>query len=91
VLTDTIPRETLSAWATHLRQKQPTFYFRSASAFLPPPENTAPSSKPKASEPVDDAIGSKAILSVLTKWASEQPEGTPLTVAVVGVTNVGVY
>jgi hypothetical protein len=57
---------------------------------LPPPENVPLSTKPKPKEPVDDAIGSKAILALLTKWATEQPEGTPLTVAVVGVANVGV-
>jgi hypothetical protein len=38
----------------------------------------------------DDALGTKAVMSLLTHWGAEQPEGKPLTVAVIGVTNVGV-
>lgn len=59
--------------------------FRSASASLPAP---AESVKGKAKERVDDAWGLDATLAVLQQWANEKKGDSPLTVAVVGVTNV---
>ncbi|EIW62162.1 P-loop containing nucleoside triphosphate hydrolase protein [Trametes versicolor FP-101664 SS1] len=83
---DVCPREAVEAWATTLRKEHPTVLFRSASASLPAP---AESVKGKAKERVDDAWGLDATLAVLQQWANEKKGDSPLTVAVVGVTNVG--
>ncbi len=68
--------------------------FRSATAFLPETiESTAPSqgkTKTKASFPRDDALGAEAILAQLSTWAQEK-DGSPLNVAVVGLTNVSFF
>ncbi|KAF8960205.1 hypothetical protein BDZ97DRAFT_1834514 [Flammula alnicola] len=76
---DTCPREALAQWSTQLRRQHPTLLFRSAASFLPEkPVQVQPQvkkGKGKAPKiPVDDA---------------EKKGDQPLTVAVVGVTNVG--
>ncbi|KAF9448474.1 hypothetical protein P691DRAFT_759896 [Macrolepiota fuliginosa MF-IS2] len=89
---DTCPRESLSAWLAFLRREHPTYLFRTATAFLPAAlESTAPvqgKGKAKVSFPKDDALGSEAILAQLSSWAKEK-DGSPLNVAVVGLTNAG--
>ncbi|KAJ4000516.1 hypothetical protein F5050DRAFT_1804004 [Lentinula boryana] len=90
---DCAPQEAVSAWITALRKVQPTFPFRSASSFLPGSPlasvDAKGKGKGKAKDPVDDALGANAILECLSKWAEEKKDDTPLTVAVVGVTNAG--
>ncbi|KAI8984977.1 hypothetical protein BD414DRAFT_417885 [Trametes punicea] len=83
---DTCPREAVEAWATTLRKEYPTVLFRSASACLPAP---AESVKGKGKERADDAWGLEAVLALLKQWANEKKDEKPLTIAVVGVTNVG--
>ncbi|KAJ3990397.1 hypothetical protein F5890DRAFT_1399272 [Lentinula detonsa] len=85
---DCAPQEAVSAWITALRKQQPTFPFRSASSFLPGSPLDA-KGKGKAKDPANDALGANAILECLSKWAEEKKDDTPLTVAVVGVTNTG--
>ncbi|KAJ4472081.1 GTP-binding protein [Lentinula aciculospora] len=89
--TDCAPQEAVMAWTSALRKQQPTFPFRSASSFLPgnplAPANTK--GKGRAKDPVDDALGVDAILQCLNKWAEGKRDDSPLTVAVVGVTNTG--
>jgi hypothetical protein len=89
-LTDTCTRESLSAWAAHLRRAHPTFYFRAASRFLPQRENSVPlpAGKARKLESSNDSLGADAILALLGTWAVEKPEGETLTVAVTGVVNV---
>ncbi|KAF7313480.1 hypothetical protein HMN09_00503900 [Mycena chlorophos] len=85
---DTIPRESASAWLTHLRAIHPTLAFRSASVCLPEsPSDDKGKGKAKAS--ATDALGADAILALLGTWAEEKPGDEPLCAAVVGVTNVG--
>ncbi|KAF7776804.1 hypothetical protein Agabi119p4_5197 [Agaricus bisporus var. burnettii] len=92
---DTCPRESTSAWLTFLRREHPTFLFRSATAFLPaaalqssnPVQGTGKSKA--SSHRKDDAWGSEAILTQLANWATEKNDGSPLNVAVVGLTNAG--
>nr|GAT46205.1 predicted protein [Mycena chlorophos] len=85
---DTVPRESASAWLTHLRASHPTLAFRSASVCLPesPSDDKG---KGKAKAFASDALGADAILQLLGIWAEEKPGDEPLCVAVVGVTNVG--
>jgi nuclear GTP-binding protein len=83
---DACPRESVSAWSSQLRALHPTFLFRSASRFLPAAHQALASGKAK--EPADDALGSTAITTHLGNLAAEKPEGAPLVVAVIGVTNV---
>ncbi|KAL1744619.1 hypothetical protein HDZ31DRAFT_82542 [Schizophyllum fasciatum] len=82
---DLCPREAVAAWYTHLGAARPTFLFRAASACLPP----APDAKGKGKAPANDAIGAGPILLQLQSWAAEKKGDAPLTVAVVGMTNVG--
>lgn len=88
--TDCVPHESLVAWISALRKQQPTFPFRSASSFLPgnPLAQLNTKGKGRAKNPVDDALGGDAILECLGHWAAEKENGSSLTVAVVGVTNV---
>ncbi|KAI0352721.1 P-loop containing nucleoside triphosphate hydrolase protein [Trametes cingulata] len=85
---DVCPREAVEAWAATLRKDYPTVLFRSASACLPAP---AESVKGKGKERADDAWGLDNLLALLKQWAQEKKtdDDKPLTVAVVGVTNVG--
>ena len=88
---DTCPRESVSAWATHLRTQYPTALFRSATAFLPPsPASSVQASKAKGKTKAiaDDALGVDSILECLGEWAKSKTGDEPLTVAVLGVTNV---
>ncbi|KAF9531018.1 hypothetical protein CPB83DRAFT_850031 [Crepidotus variabilis] len=91
---DRCPREAVASWSTTLRAQHPTFLFRAATAFLPEEETSQmtpqnKSSKGKGKVPVHDAIGSAPISSCLAEWAKEIPQGSSLTVAVVGLVNVG--
>jgi len=79
---DLCPRETISAWLSHLRSEYPTFPFKSATAFLP-------DFKGKGKEAVSDGVGADALLGFLRHIAKEKNGTAPLTVAVSGVTNVG--
>lgn len=87
---DTCPRESLIAWTAQIRTQYPTVLFRSATASLPagPELVNQVKGKGKAKLPTDDAVGANAVLSRLGQWAKEKKGGEPLTVAVVGVTNV---
>jgi nuclear GTP-binding protein len=67
-----------------LRKQCETFFFRSASAFLP--NESTSLDKGKAKEKADDAVGAHSILAFLGKLAEEK--GSTLSVAVVGITNV---
>ena len=75
----------VEAWAATLRKEYPTVLFRSASACLPAP---AESVKGKGKERADDAWGLEAVLALFKQWVNEKKDDKPLTVAVVGVTNV---
>ncbi|KAF8966516.1 hypothetical protein BDZ97DRAFT_1808256 [Flammula alnicola] len=91
---DTCPREALAQWSTQLRRQHPTLLFRSAASFLPEkPVQVQPQvkkGKGKAPKiPLDDAVGADSIIACLAHWAKEKKGDQPLTVAVVGVTNVG--
>lgn len=44
--------------------------------------------KAKVTVPADDAVGVDSVLEVLGQWAEEKNKKMPLTVAVVGITNV---
>ncbi|KAI0366432.1 P-loop containing nucleoside triphosphate hydrolase protein [Pilatotrama ljubarskyi] len=83
---DVCPREAVEAWAATLRKEHPTVLFRPASACLPA---SAESVKGKGKERADDAWGLDSLLTLLKQWAEEKKDEKPLTVAVVGVTNVG--
>ena len=82
---DACPKEAVEAWAATLRKEYPTILFRSASACLPAP---AESVKGKGKERADDAWGLEAVLALFKQWVNEKKDDKPLTVAVVGVTNV---
>lgn len=88
---DMVPKEGLLAWARTLREEQPTYFFRSSTAFLP---TESLQSKPsKAKVHVDDAIGSEVLLDhlqSLAKSSDKASEGHAITIAVVGVTNVAI-
>ncbi|KZT20648.1 hypothetical protein NEOLEDRAFT_1172411 [Neolentinus lepideus HHB14362 ss-1] len=86
---DTVPRESISSWAKHLRADHPTFLFRSASAFLPSDAGSSASVKGKAKAPVDDGVGVEALLEHLGQLADKRSDGKPLVVAVVGLANAG--
>jgi len=88
---DTCPRESISAWAAHLRTQYPTALFRSATAYLPlSPASSAQAGKGKGKTKAitDDALGVDSILGCLGEWAKSKTGDEPLTVAVLGVTNV---
>lgn len=86
VVIDVCPRESVSAWATTLRQQHPTVLFRSASAFLPALEPSSDKGKSKVRS--DDAVGASVAISALQKFAEKKAGDEPLVVAVVGFTNV---
>lgn len=86
---DTVPRETVASWANQLRTEHPTFLFRSASAFLPADSSASAAAKGKAKAPVDDGMGTDALLEFLGKLASGRDGQEPLVVAVVGLANAG--
>ncbi|KAJ3760503.1 GTP-binding protein, partial [Lentinula raphanica] len=88
---DCAPQEAVIAWTNVLRKQQPTFPFRSAISFLPESNATKVDlkGKGKARDAVNDALGATAILECLGRLAEEKNNDTPLTVAVVGVTNTG--
>ena len=77
----------LTAWAKHLRKQHTTFFFRSASSFLPKTPLNDPKAKGKAKESVNDAIGADVLLKYLGHCAGTVQSET-LQVAVVGLTNV---
>ncbi|KAM6495364.1 hypothetical protein JOM56_008070 [Amanita muscaria] len=86
---DTCPRESLASWAAYLRTEYPTLLFRSAAAFLPSThDQTKHKSKGKMRPRVDDGVGVEAVLELLGQWAQEKGGDKPLTVGVVGLTNV---
>ncbi|TFK56257.1 hypothetical protein OE88DRAFT_1652921 [Heliocybe sulcata] len=85
---DTVPRESVSSWAKHVRADHPTFLLRSASAFLPSNPSLAASSG-KTKPPVDDGVGADALLEHLGRLASDRSGDEPLVVAVVGLANAG--
>ncbi|KAI0035639.1 P-loop containing nucleoside triphosphate hydrolase protein [Vararia minispora EC-137] len=84
---DSCPRETVAAWAAHLRRDYPTALFRSASAFLPVVHDSV-AQKGKGKAPVTDAWGVEAIQEILGQWAQEKGD-MPLKVAVIGWINTG--
>ncbi|EJF63073.1 hypothetical protein DICSQDRAFT_83967 [Dichomitus squalens LYAD-421 SS1] len=90
---DACPREAVEAWATTLRREHPTVLFRSSSACLPVSPADAGSArvkgKGKERERADDAWGLDSLTALLQQWAKEKAGDGPLTLAVVGVTNVG--
>ena len=90
---DACPREAVEAWAAQLRQEHPTVLFRSSSACLPVSPADAASArvkgKGKERERADDAWGLDSLSALLQQWAKEKVGDEPLTLAVVGVTNVG--
>ena len=87
--TDTVPLESITSWLTCLRTEHPTLPFRASSAFLPVAE---PAIKSKGNEKasVNDAIGASSILAYLSECAQEKEGDEPVTVAIVGLTNVSV-
>lgn len=89
-ITDTCPKEAVESWAATLRQEHPTALFRSSSACLPvSAADTWSKGKGKERERADDAWGVDALTPLLQQWATEKKGNEPLTLAVVGVTNVG--
>ncbi|KAG0692690.1 P-loop containing nucleoside triphosphate hydrolase protein [Suillus ampliporus] len=84
---DTIPRESLALWLSHLRLTYNTLPFRVAEAFLPVKPNPSPASK-KAPVKLDDALGSDAVWEQLSKLKAKK-SGEELVVALTGVTNSG--
>ncbi|KAJ7179512.1 GTP-binding protein [Mycena filopes] len=90
---DTCPRESVASWATYLRSHHPTIPFRAASSFLPAgPEliiKEKGKGKAKAKPSPNNALGADAVLERLGEWAQQKEGDTPLSVAVVGFTNVG--
>ncbi|KAI0751234.1 hypothetical protein C8Q80DRAFT_1097952 [Daedaleopsis nitida] len=89
---DVCPKESVEAWAATLRKDHPTVLFRAATACLPAPTMDLGQGKGKGKERerADDAWGLEAATALLRSWAEEKKQGDkPLTIAVVGVTNVG--
>lgn len=90
---DACPREAVASWNAYLRSEYPALLFRSATAFLPAgPEQVnvkvKGKGKAKVTVPTDDAVGVDSVLECLGQWAQEKKNEVPLTVAVVGITNV---
>ncbi|KAJ7781657.1 GTP-binding protein [Mycena metata] len=90
---DTCPRESVASWATYLRAHHPTVPFRAASSFLPAgPEliiKEKGKGKAKAKASSSNALGADGVLERLGEWAEQKEGDKPLSVAVVGFTNVG--
>lgn len=87
IMSDLVPRESLVAWATHLRTQYTTFLFRSATSFIPKTPLNDPKLKGKAKETADDATGAEALLEYLGQRAAVT-QSENLQVAIVGLTNV---
>ncbi|KDQ21078.1 hypothetical protein BOTBODRAFT_27080 [Botryobasidium botryosum FD-172 SS1] len=86
---DLVPRESAQSWSKHLRSAHPTFLFRSATAFLPPPEDHAKQAKGKQrANACDDAVGVDALVEYLAALAPGA-QREELIVAVVGLPNSG--
>lgn len=87
---DTCPRESVEAWASHLRMQHPTLLFRSASAFLPagPEPSVKVKGKGKAKIPNNDGLGVDSVLACLGEWAQSKKGDEPLSVSILGLTNV---
>jgi nuclear GTP-binding protein len=81
---DSVPRESLVSWLSHLRLTYTTLPFRVAEAFLPSKPNPPPASK-KIPVNLDDARGPDAVWQELRKLKKSDEE---LVVALTGVTNV---
>ncbi|KAJ7047765.1 hypothetical protein C8F04DRAFT_1216975 [Mycena alexandri] len=88
---DTCPRESVASWATYLRAHHPTVPFRAASSFLPagPELIIKAKGKGKAKALSNNALGADTVLERLGEWAEQKEGDKPLSVAVVGFTNVG--
>ncbi|KAM5530260.1 hypothetical protein V8D89_016070 [Ganoderma adspersum] len=87
---DACPKEAVEAWAATLRQEHPTVLFRSSSVCLPvSAADTWSKGKGKERERTDDAWGLDTLTRLLQQWATEKQGDEPLTLTVVGVTNVG--
>ncbi|KAG1739869.1 P-loop containing nucleoside triphosphate hydrolase protein [Suillus paluster] len=84
---DTVPRESLALWLSHLRLTYNTLPFRVAEAFLPSKPNPPPASK-KTSVKLDDALGSDTVWQQFSKLKAKK-SGDELVVALTGVTNSG--
>lgn len=82
---DSVPRESLVSWLSHLRSTYTTLPFRVAEAFLPSKPNPPPASK-KIPVNLDDAHGSDALWQEFRKL---KKSGEELVVALTGVTNSG--
>lgn len=87
---DTCPRESVEAWVSHLRTQHPTLLFRSASAFLPagPEPSVKVKGKGKAKIPNNDGLGVDSVLACLGEWAQSKEGDEPLSVGILGLTNV---
>jgi nuclear GTP-binding protein len=87
-LLDTVPRESLEQWLSHLRLTYNTLPFRVAETFLSSKPNPPPASKSKKiSLKLDDALGSDAVWQQLSALKAKK-SGKELIVALTGVTNV---
>lgn len=84
---DSIPRESLVSWLTHLGSTYIALPFRVAEAFLPSKPNPPPASK-KIPLKLDDALGSDAVWQELRKLKAKK-SCEELIVALTGVTNSG--
>jgi len=68
--------------------QHPTLLFRASSGFLPSAAEPTIKSKGKSKAPANDAIGANSIFAYLSELAKEKGGDEPLTVTVVGLTNV---
>lgn len=85
--TDLAPRESVNDWIIQLRKRRPTFIFRATPSLCF--KNTPQSGSNTKSQSEDaGCIGREAILEALHTIAQSQKEAD-LSVAVIGVTNVG--
>ena len=90
---DACPREAVASWIAYLRSEYPAFLFRSATAFLLAGSEQVNvkvkgKGKAKVTVPTDDGVGVDSVLECLGQWAQEKKNEVPLTVTVVGITNV---
>lgn len=87
-LPDTVPRESLEQWLSHLRLTYNALPFRVAEAFLSSKPNPPPASKTskKTSPKMDNALGSDAVWQQLSIFKAKK-SGEELVVALTGVTN----
>ncbi|KAK7060149.1 hypothetical protein VNI00_000913 [Paramarasmius palmivorus] len=88
---DACPRESVEAWAAVLRKEHPTLLFRAATSFLPGNARVPADvkGKAKAHDSCADALGLDIIQQHLGDLANKKGKDDSLTVAVVGVANVG--